>query len=827
MALPGHDQTGVPQSVGSQAFLAPFVFPSGRQCRTFDELAMACQEDWSVARDLLQQGFFEGFLGGLGRADLAQAARDSARFPDRDRGLDRLLGELPTNVLIPPRIFVEPLEVHLGVLKPGADRRFALHLENRGMRLLYGSLACDNCDWLALGDAPGATEKLFQFGSESDMPIHVKGKLLRASTKPLAGRLLVESNGGTLTVTIRADVPVTPFPDGVLRGAMTPRQVAEKAKAAPKEAAAYFENGAVPRWYSDNGWTYPVQGPAASGLGAVQQFFEALGLTPPPKVEISESSLALLGTPGDSLQHVLEVKTQEKRPVYAHATSNQPWLEVGRIQLDGRTATIPLSVPRIPDREGETLTATVVVQANGNQRFVVPVTLTVSESLLFDTPGRPSTPPVAQPPSTPPAVLPAASTPASSPAAPSVLARKSRLILLPRSRQFLHLVPVVLLSLILCGTLILDLTWEPRKGGPTELVDTEPRLGIQFADDRVTFGITMLKEYDPKEQDKHKRLTFDEAGKTNNTCIRIDNFEYLFGVKDFGNFLPKRKLVMLKKDRSWESQFEFTRQRVRVTQTVALVPGEQSQILDTCLVRYTINNRSSSPHKIGLRVLLDTFIGANDGVPFVIPGQPGLLVNKRKFDEKDIPDYIQALENADLANPGTVAHIALRIPDVEPVERMVIAAWPGEKARWDWEPEAMNRDPRKPDSSVALYWPEREMKPSEKRELGFTYGLGTLSAEGAGGLALTVGGDFRPNQVFTVTAYLKKPQAGQIVRLSLPSALSLAPGVESEQEVTGGGEYTQVSWRVRAEAVGDYMLEATAAGNRATYRVKIRPGTIY
>ena len=44
-----------------------------------------------------------------------------------------------------------------------------------------------------------------------------------------------------------------------------------------------------------------MQGPAAAGLGAVQQFFEALGLTPPPKVELSETAIALRANAGDSV----------------------------------------------------------------------------------------------------------------------------------------------------------------------------------------------------------------------------------------------------------------------------------------------------------------------------------------------------------------------------------------------------------------------------------------------------------------------------------------------------------------------------------------------
>src|SRR5262245_60349150 len=37
-----------------QRFPMPFVFPGGRACHTFDELALACHDQWESARDLLQ-----------------------------------------------------------------------------------------------------------------------------------------------------------------------------------------------------------------------------------------------------------------------------------------------------------------------------------------------------------------------------------------------------------------------------------------------------------------------------------------------------------------------------------------------------------------------------------------------------------------------------------------------------------------------------------------------------------------------------------------------------------------------------------------------------
>lgn len=370
----GHSSGG-PVAIARQTFPRPFVFPSGKSCQSFDELALACQEDWKGTRELLTQGHLEQFLGGLGRVDLARVAREAARSADPDRGLDDFLDKLPTAVLDPPRLVVQPQEIHLGSFPVGGDSRFELQLRNRGMRLLRGSARADE-PWLALGDG-GAPEKLFQFGNEVPLTVRVVGKHLRAGNKTLEGRLVLDSNGGAVTVVIRVDVPIKPFPDGVLRGATTPRQIAEKAKASPREAAASFEKGAVADWYRDNGWIYPVQGPTSSGLGAVQQFFEALGLTPPPKVEVSVRHVNLAGSVGERIDYPLEVKTPEKRPVYASAVSNQPWLKVGKARLDGRVATLPLLIKEVPDRPGEKLQAEVTITANGNQRFPVTVALAV------------------------------------------------------------------------------------------------------------------------------------------------------------------------------------------------------------------------------------------------------------------------------------------------------------------------------------------------------------------------------------------------------------------------------------------------------------------
>ena len=102
-----------------------------------------------------KQGYLETFLGGLGRIDLVMAAKEAAKFPDRDRGLDQFLSKLPSDVLDAPRLAVETQEINLGVLPVGDEgREFELHLENQGMRLLYGSVTCTDGLWLTLRRRP-------------------------------------------------------------------------------------------------------------------------------------------------------------------------------------------------------------------------------------------------------------------------------------------------------------------------------------------------------------------------------------------------------------------------------------------------------------------------------------------------------------------------------------------------------------------------------------------------------------------------------------------------------------------------------------------------
>jgi hypothetical protein len=873
--LEGHTAQRGGLTRGSQPFPSQFVFPSGQVCGNFDQLAMACQNHWAEAVDLLRQGYLASFLGGLGRVDLAVAAQEAARFPDTDRGLDQLLAKLPSQVLEPPKLRAEPTDVNLGIVPMGADRRFDLHLTNLGGRLLYGSVVSDS-KWLTLGEAPGTPQKLFQFRDEAMVPVQIRGQHLRAGNKPLEAQLLIDSNGGQVTLRVRLEVPVKAFPRGVLAGATVPREVAVKAKQAPKEAALLFEDGSVSQWYKDNGWIYPVQAPTASGLGAVQQFFEALGLATAPKVEVAEKAIHFHGYVGQPLQHMLEVRTPEKRPIWAWGVSDQPWLDVGRANLNGRIATLPINVPSVPQRPGETLQATVNVTANGNQRFAVPVSLTITGAaspFAFE-----ATPVEAMPvAAVPVAAVPVAAVPltaeivqavpvtaepfafSAAPAptatavpfpsaapAPVIVARPRR----QANPVWWHLLPAGLLVLALIGTIVRDI-FIGGGAGDNLPVDPHPRIRLAFDEGQnsgnsLRFGLVVLDPANPRAADP-KRLTFSPTGLTNSTVVRIDGRDRVFG-KDGGRWDPARP----EKIGSWgglKATWVFDEQ-VAVTQTVELIPGEPQivngdykHLVDTCLIRYTIENRDNRMHVVGLRFLLDTLIGSNDGVPFTVPGQ-GDVDTSADYKGAQVPDFIFVLER-EPKDPGTVAQLNLRLGGkLEAPDRVSLTHWPGYERLSFFDVPVLpmatpvEKDQGRGDSAVALYWDERELGSHKIREVGFTYGLGSLSTTAAGQLALTVGGAFVVGNELTVVGLVANPGPGETVSLDLlnkegqplKAGLAFLDAAKQTQIVPPplGPRPSPVTWRIQASQAGDYILRIhTSTGAVQERRITIKARSIF
>jgi hypothetical protein len=355
-----------------------FVFPSGKRCRSFDELAEAIQDEWEPARDLLKRGVFHQFFGAVGRADLAYAAHQATAQTDLDAGLTTFLQSLPATRTAEPKLDIHPRRLVLDKILAGEHRQVQISVQNQGQGVLHGTLTVSaGGEWLRLRDGNGDGECTLKVPRKQQIGLQVDTRGLAAG-QTYGGKLTLISNGGAAEVPVRLDLGAHLFPKGPFQGAKAPRELAERMKAQPKAAVPLLESGEVSRWFAQNGWNYPVRGPQAKGVASVQQFFENLGLAKPPTVQLSQTDMQLHGAPGrEPIRAQVTLQTPARKWVYAQIESDAPWLKILTPAVAGpQQAVIQFEADprRLAPGKHE---ATVQVLANAGQKLSLQVRLSV------------------------------------------------------------------------------------------------------------------------------------------------------------------------------------------------------------------------------------------------------------------------------------------------------------------------------------------------------------------------------------------------------------------------------------------------------------------
>src|SRR5437660_50894 len=365
-----------------------FIFPSGRHCRTYEDLVRGCHEEWDAARVLFRQGVFRQFLAGAGRADLARAADEAKTQTDPDIALDTFLNSLPATVDERPRLDLNPRRLNLGTLHVGESRQLRLTVTNQGRGMLHGTLTvAEGNNWLRLGgNGKSNGECQIKTAGEQVIALRVDTRGLVAPHK-YSAKLTVITNGGIVEVPVRLDLVVQPFPKAPFQGAGSPREMAERMRTQPKAAVPLLENGEVARWFAVNGWTYPVLGPTAKGVAAVQQFFEGMGLSKPPPLELSQNPVLITCLPGEPVGGQLIIRTEAKKWVYGRAESDASWLRITASNVSGpQQASVTFEVDTHDLAPARSHEANIRIVANAGQ------VLTTKVRLQRDRPAAP--PPV-------------------------------------------------------------------------------------------------------------------------------------------------------------------------------------------------------------------------------------------------------------------------------------------------------------------------------------------------------------------------------------------------------------------------------------------------
>jgi len=314
---------------------------------------------------------------------------------------------------------------------------------------------------------------------------------------------------------------------------------------------------------------------------------------------------------------------------------------------------------------------------------------------------------------------------------------------------------------------------------------------------------------------------------TSATTVRIDGVDYWnYNQTTWGDVIVPPSTEGFSNTTIWNINGV-----VQLTQTLSIVKGSSSGRYDTGEIKYIVLNTDNMPHSIGIRIMLDTMLGTNDGAPFRIPGT-GAVTTEMEWDEEHISPYYQAFDN--LNNPTVQSQGTLIGGNALRPDRFVTAGWNHiNDSPWDfttnWGDDYWWGDYGY-DSAAGIYWEPVTLQAGESKSFVTYYGLGGMDIDLQPPLvsALTA-----PNSMvflnevsggnpFTLTIYLSNTspgvtEAAQGVStvLNLPDGLELASGETARHDIPNleiGAEY-QTSYKIKVQS---------SAAEAQTYSVKIR-----
>ncbi len=332
---------------------------------------------------------------------------------------------------------------------------------------------------------------------------------------------------------------------------------------------------------------------------------------------------------------------------------------------------------------------------------------------------------------------------------------------------------------------------------------------------------------------------------TSYTTILIDDEPYIFGGESskhqkrvptdllFGKVVSHNVLA----DRI-ETVCRFSSD-ILVKQTIHFSRSASTRVQDTALISYSVKNEDSIPHRVGVRILLDTKLGANDGAPFRIGSDA--VESEISYTRSDLFDYWQAFDS--LSTPNIVAQGTLadsRYNVVAP-DRMYLANWgtlfsspwrfPYQKGR----PFVREGEFEK-DTALALYFDPTSIAPQASRTVQTLYGLGGVQLAG-GELSLGVSG---PSELFSsskapflMMVYLRNTSQfiskDTVIKLTLPAGFRTESGqTEFELGDVASSETRQVPIKLypSSPSVGRNRItigvtSSTLESNRITHVIDV------
>lgn len=330
---------------------------------------------------------------------------------------------------------------------------------------------------------------------------------------------------------------------------------------------------------------------------------------------------------------------------------------------------------------------------------------------------------------------------------------------------------------------------------------------------------------------------------TSYTTVRIDGSDWVFGGKTTrraGRSGMYGEQVRPPQIEDGKVVCSYMLGDILVTQELSFVKSPSTRYLDTARIHYKLENTGSVTRSVGLRLMIDTMLGANDGAPLRVGEKT--IVSDTMLSRREIPDYWQAFDS--IVEPSVTAQGTMAGGELTPPTQIAFSDW-GSFADNLWDVnlvhgrEFVRARESDLDSAVAMYWSPSLLAPGEVRHYVTYYGLGGITlAPGKLALGMTapseVGLSADGTASFLAVAYVSNTGEGPAhdvtASLSLPIGFTLADGHARTRTVGDlePGETAQVAWQVIASwgAVGGGNLEVNVSAtnanpNKVSRRVEI------
>jgi len=312
---------------------------------------------------------------------------------------------------------------------------------------------------------------------------------------------------------------------------------------------------------------------------------------------------------------------------------------------------------------------------------------------------------------------------------------------------------------------------------------------------------------------------------TSYTTVIVDGEPYLFG----GRTLRRAGMSCPVGDIAQPPQIKDNRilaavsiGDLQITQELGFARSPTTRVEDAARIVYRVTNSGGEPHSVGLRIMLDTMLGANDGAP--LRAADRAITTATQLAGDGIPDYWQAFDS--LANPAVVSQGTLRAPGLSAPGRLQMVDWGTlADAPWDFPFPAgadfTRRGEEAQDTAVALYWDPAPLGPGESRTFATLYGVGGISlspAELSLGLTAPAEVDYQHDEErpFSVVAYVENTGGfaarGAALTLDLTEGLAFAEGRPTVPlGLLEPGRTQQATWRLipTGKVTGNLQLVAT------------------